>query len=92
MISFSCNLQNLSNVMFVCLCKSVTDHQIRAAVDDGVRSFEDMQTRLDVGSVCGSCTCEVKQIMQRRLAKEVDAVSHLPIQESLTPLQRTAAV
>lgn len=59
--------------MFVCLCKSVTDHEIRAAVDQGVRSFESMQERLDVSTVCGACTCEVKQIMQKRLAQEVEA-------------------
>ncbi|GAA6136694.1 hypothetical protein NBRC116583_04410 [Arenicella sp. 4NH20-0111] len=57
--------------MFVCLCKSVTDHEIRSAVDDGVRSFESMQERLEVSTVCGACTCEVKQIMQKRLEKEV---------------------
>jgi len=57
--------------MFVCLCKSITDHEIRAAVDQGVHTFDDMQAHLDVSSVCGSCSCEVKQIMQKRLAKEV---------------------
>lgn len=57
--------------MFVCLCKSVTDHEIRAAVDGGVTSFEQMQGRLEVSTVCGSCTCEVKKIMKKRLEKEV---------------------
>ncbi len=59
--------------MFVCLCKSVTDHEIRNAVDEGVRSFAEMQERLEVSSVCGACTCEVKQIMQKRMAQEVRA-------------------
>lgn len=57
--------------MFVCLCKSVTDHQIRAAVDSGVHSFDAMQERLEVSSVCGACTCEVKNILKKRLEKEV---------------------
>lgn len=57
--------------MFVCLCKSVTDHEIRAAVDDGVRSFDHMQQRLEVSTVCGACTCEVKQIMKKKLEQEV---------------------
>lgn len=59
--------------MFVCLCKSITDHEIRTAVDQGVRSFDDMQSRLEVSTVCGSCTCEVKQIMQKKLEAEVKA-------------------
>lgn len=58
--------------MFVCLCKSVTDHQIRAAVDEGVSSFEDMQKRLEVSSVCGACSCEVKMIMQKRVEKTIN--------------------
>jgi len=61
--------------MFVCLCKSVTDHEIRAAVDNGVHSFEEMQERLEVSTVCGACTCEVKQILKKRLNKEVNTRS-----------------
>lgn len=61
----------LFNIMFVCLCKSVTDHEIRAAVDGGVHSFEKMQEHLQVSTVCGACTCEVKQILIKRLNKEV---------------------
>lgn len=59
--------------MFVCLCKSVTDHEIRDAVDAGVCSFEDMQERLEVSTVCGACTCEVKQILKAKLEKRIAA-------------------
>lgn len=57
--------------MFVCLCKSVTDHQIKASVDEGVTSFSAMQQRLEVSTVCGSCSCEVKKIIQAKLQKEL---------------------
>jgi len=56
--------------MFVCLCKSVTDNEITAAVDCGVTSFTDMQEHLEVATVCGSCTCEVKKIIQQKLQAE----------------------
>lgn len=56
--------------MFVCLCKSVTDHEILAAVDEGVTSFNAMQAHLEVSTVCGSCTCEVKQILNNKLQAE----------------------
>jgi len=61
--------------MFVCLCKSVTDHEIRASIDEGITSFEAMQQRLDVATVCGSCSCEVKKIIQAKLKKELGARS-----------------
>lgn len=57
--------------MFVCLCKSVTDHQINDAVEGGVTSFEAMQEHLQVSSVCGACTCEVKEIISKKLSVEL---------------------
>jgi bacterioferritin-associated ferredoxin len=61
--------------MFVCLCKSVTDHQIRDAIDQGVTSFDAMQSHLEVSTVCGACTCEVKQVMEKKLKRELHARS-----------------
>ncbi len=72
--------------MFVCLCKSVTDHEIRDAVDAGVCSFEDMQERLEVSTVCGACTCEVKQILKAKLEKRIAAsVSSVAIPLGVAP-------
>jgi len=59
--------------MFVCLCKAVTDHQIRDAVDTGVSSFEDMQAQLAVSTVCGGCACEVKMVIEQKLKSELSA-------------------
>ena len=59
--------------MFVCLCKSVTDRDIEASVDDGITSFAGMQEKLSVATVCGSCSCEVKRILQAKLQRELSA-------------------
>ena len=59
--------------MFVCLCKSVTDHEIKDAVENGVTSFEAMQSHLSVGTVCGACTCEVKNIIKKKLSLELSS-------------------
>jgi len=56
--------------MFVCLCKAVTDREITTAVEQGVTSFDAMQSHLGVASVCGSCTCEVKEILSKKLQAE----------------------
>ena len=56
--------------MFVCLCKAITDHEIRDAVDQGVTSFADMQSHLNVSTVCGGCSCEVKLVMEKKLKAE----------------------
>ena len=57
--------------MIVCLCKSITDRDIAESVDNGVTSFEAMQAHLNVSSVCGSCSCEVKHIIQQKLQKDL---------------------
>lgn len=59
--------------MFVCICKSVTDHQIKDAVEIGISSFEDMQWHLAVSTVCGGCTCEVKRVISQKLEGELSS-------------------
>ena len=47
--------------MFVCVCNQVSDKQIHAAVDNGVRKIESIYADLNVGSCCGKCKdCAVK--------------------------------
>lgn len=68
--------------MFVCLCTAVTDHQIRDAVDQGVTSFAGMQAHLQVSTVCGACTCEVKQLLQQKLQKELGSHKQTPFYQT----------
>jgi len=69
--------------MFVCLCKSVTDHEINDAIDSGVSSFEAMQEELEVASVCGACTCEVKQLMAKKFNANLNMKTALNNRSSL---------
>ena len=41
--------------MYVCVCKAVTDHQIRDQVAAGNDSFEAIQFELGVATQCGRC-------------------------------------
>jgi bacterioferritin-associated ferredoxin len=41
--------------MYVCICHSVTDRQIREAVDQGAASLEDLGETLALGTSCGKC-------------------------------------
>jgi bacterioferritin-associated ferredoxin len=59
-------LSNISSflqgvVMFVCVCHAVTDHQIRAAAEDGARTLKDLRRDLGVTRDCGQCaSCALK--------------------------------
>ncbi len=39
--------------MYVCLCKGITDTQIRAAVADGASSLREVHNTLGLASQCG---------------------------------------
>ena len=41
--------------MYVCICKSVTDRQIRRAAAKGVDNLYELREELGVASGCGTC-------------------------------------
>lgn len=51
--------------MYVCLCRSVTDHHIRREVEDGARSMQDLNKRLGVASQCGRCGRCAKSVLDQ---------------------------
>ncbi|MCR9106789.1 MAG: bacterioferritin-associated ferredoxin [Gammaproteobacteria bacterium] len=58
--------------MYVCLCKQITDTQIRAAVQDGASSFKDVRNRLGVASQCGKCGTLTREIVRETLVDSMD--------------------
>ena len=49
--------------MYICLCKGVTDHQIRAAIAEGACSMRDLRAALDVANQCGKCGRDCKSLL-----------------------------
>ena len=60
-------------VMYVCLCKGVTDHKIRALVADGARSWKEVSQQTGCGTQCGKCACEGKNIARAAIAEQMTA-------------------
>lgn len=50
--------------MFICICKQVTDSQIRQAVCEGACSFKDIQAELGVATQCGECKNHARQCLR----------------------------
>ena len=50
--------------MYICLCKGITDTQIRAAIEDGASSLRDLRNNLGVASQCGKCSVLTRQIVR----------------------------
>jgi bacterioferritin-associated ferredoxin len=53
--------------MYVCVCKGITDSQIRAAIQDGASSFKDVRNSLGVASQCGKCGILTRDIVRETL-------------------------
>lgn len=49
--------------MIVCVCKSVSDRKIRAAIAEGADTFEELQFELGVATCCGKCEESVREVM-----------------------------
>lgn len=56
--------------MYVCVCKAVTDHQIRCAVRDGVVSFRQLQMELGVSTCCGCCAPMARRVLAEALGDD----------------------
>ena len=53
--------------MYVCICKGITDTQIRTAVEDGARSLREVHNSLGVASQCGKCGIIARDIVRESL-------------------------
>jgi bacterioferritin-associated ferredoxin len=49
--------------MIVCVCKSVSDRTIRASIQEGMDSFDELQFELGVATCCGKCEESVRDVM-----------------------------
>jgi bacterioferritin-associated ferredoxin len=55
--------------MIVCVCRRVSDHQIRQAAADGAHSLECLQFDLGVATQCGRCAdCASRVLCDARSA------------------------
>jgi bacterioferritin-associated ferredoxin len=56
--------------MYVCICHSVTDREIKKAVRRGVDSLPELQTQLKVGTCCGKCKDCARQVLNEALSEQ----------------------
>lgn len=66
--------------MIVCVCRRISDHQIRQAVRDGAQNLEALQAELGVATQCGrcaECACQVLRDEKQALTAEEEALGCL---------------
>jgi bacterioferritin-associated ferredoxin len=58
--------------MIICVCKAVSDRQIKNAVKGGATCIRDLARDLAVGTCCGKCVPEARRTLSRSLATQAD--------------------
>jgi len=51
--------------MYVCICKGITENQIRDAIRGGLCTRKEISRCLKVGTACGKCNHEVGNLLAR---------------------------
>ncbi|WP_145142641.1 bacterioferritin-associated ferredoxin [Pseudomonas duriflava] len=68
--------------MYVCLCRGVTDKQIREAIYEGCCSYREVRECTGVGTQCGKCACLAKTVVRETLS-ELQTVQSLTLSTGL---------
>ena len=56
--------------MYVCLCRNVTDKDIRQLVHtEGVSSMRELREHLGVSTQCGKCAICAKEVLQEAISE-----------------------
>ena len=58
--------------MYVCLCKAVTDNQIREAVESGITQFGQVRKELGLASQCGKCGVLAREVFDESMSRSID--------------------
>ena len=55
--------------MYVCLCRGITDQDIKDAIANGAESYRDVREMLDLGTCCGRCAPEARMIISDEISQ-----------------------
>jgi bacterioferritin-associated ferredoxin len=53
--------------MYVCVCHGISEQRLKKAVQEGARSFEQLQSFTGVATCCGSCESCARQVLDETL-------------------------
>lgn len=67
--------------MIICVCKAVSDREIRRAVrEDGVLSLRELNRLYGLGGCCGKCVPHARQLLDETLASlPAGAAATMPV-------------
>ena len=64
--------------MYVCICRGITDSQIRRAVDRGAASLSQVRRELAVAACCGRCAPMARDIIREHSQTAAVSAAAIP--------------
>ncbi len=61
--------------MIVCLCRGVTEHTIRALIDAGIDTIEDLGRVCGAGTDCGGCRRSLHAMIEDACGRQPEAAT-----------------
>ena len=58
----------MDNEQVVCGCKHITYQDIKVAIHNGAKSFEEVQAKTNISTGCGQCEAKIRNIVHELLA------------------------
>jgi bacterioferritin-associated ferredoxin len=68
----------LNHGMYVCICKAVTDREIRKAAASGADNLYELRESLGVASGCGGCADHAQEILDESSARRRGPTTYIP--------------
>lgn len=53
--------------MYICLCRCITEKQIRHAIEQGCHSLRQLNMQLGIAKQCGKCGQHAKDILKQQI-------------------------
>lgn len=51
--------------MYVCVCKAITEREVKEAIASGCKRFSDLQACLGVATQCGGCRSTTEDLLEQ---------------------------
>ncbi|MBL4772437.1 MAG: (2Fe-2S)-binding protein [Alcanivoracaceae bacterium] len=70
--------------MYVCICHSVTDKDIKKSIRQGAKNLQDLKTMTGCATGCGSCADYAVEVLESYQKKSVPEFLNIYIQNQNT--------
>ncbi len=65
--------------MYVCICRAVTEQEVKATIDRGAKTVEAVTQACCAGDDCGACHDFIEDMIEERWGAQPDGAVHLPL-------------